>query len=311
MRSCIYFILIVSTSWMLYMCNFKPNFSISASNGKIIHLGSFQSKWVEPRPIDIWIPSDYDTAKSYAVVYMQDGQMLFDSTMTWTHQEWKADETLSKLMQQKSVEDAIIVGIHNAGINRWAEYVPQVILDSLPEEVRTAVVHQWLNDESKSDVYLRFIVEELKPYVDQHYSTKPDRDHTIIMGSSMGGIISLYAICRYPEVFGGAGCMSTHWPLNVPGMTDDDPDFDVPSFFINYLDQHLPVPDGHRIYFDLGTETLDRLYPPYQQKVDAIMEAHGYTSSNWVTRTFPDEEHSERSWAKRLDVPFQFLLGLN
>jgi len=278
-------------------------------HGNLIRIDSFSSMHVESRTILVWLPSDYDTTKKYAVLYMHDGQMLFDSTITWTQKEWKADETMARLTAQRTIRDAIVVGIPNSGINRWAEYVPQAILDSLPLETRDIILNRWLNNKPLSDQYLKFITAELKPYIDQHYSTHTDAANTFIMGSSMGGIISLYAICEYPDVFGGAGCLSTHWPLNVPGGDDSGINFDVPSVFRNYLATHLPSPSNHKIYFDFGSATLDELYKPYQTLVDELMIQKGYTSENWITKEFPGEEHSEVAWAKRLHVPLEFLLG--
>jgi esterase/lipase superfamily enzyme len=293
----------------LLSCNPKTSTVMPDPKGKLIELDAFPSSLVEPRPVTIWIPASYDSSKQYAVLYMQDGQMLFDSASTWTHQEWKVDETMSRMLAENTIRDAIVVGIYNSGQNRWAEYVPQAILDSIPPSSKDPLVQKWLNNKPQADQYLRFIVEELKPYMDSHYATLPDKANTFIMGSSMGGIISLYAICEYPEIFGGAGCLSTHWPLGIPGMEDDDITYDVAGEYIKYLRKHLPSPSDHRIYFDYGTATLDSLYRPYQIVVDAIMSEHGYTSKNWITREFPGEDHTERAWAKRLHIPLQFLLG--
>lgn len=125
----------------------------------------------------------------------------------------------------------------------------------------------------------------------------------------LGGIISLYAICEYPAVFGGAACMSTHWPLGLPGITDQDIKYDVPGAYIKYLEHHLPDPSNHRIYFDYGSATLDSLYKPYQLVVDSLMRNKGYTETNSITREYPGEDHTESAWARRLNVPLEFLLG--
>src|SRR5262245_60757731 len=146
------------------------------------------------------------------------------------------------------------------------------------------------------DAYLKYLVTELKPAIDARYRTLSDRAHTSIMGSSMGGLISLYAICEYPDVFGGAACLSTAWTV-AGGVTTHD------------LVKSLPDPKTHRIYFDFGTETTDGKYEPLQQQVDAQLKAAGYIEGrNWITKAFPGEPHSERAWRKRVDVPLQFLL---
>lgn len=279
------------------------------TNGTVTTIDSFPSVFVEPRPISIWLPGNYDRTKKYAVIYMQDGQMLFDSTTTWTQQEWKVDETMTRLMAGHRIRDAIVVGIHNNGRNRWAEYIPQAILDSIPPSIKETLIGKWLNNKPQGDLYLKFIVEEVKPYIDQHYTTHQEAANTFIMGSSMGGIISLYAICEYPAVFGGAACLSTHWPLGLPGITDHDISYDVPGEFVNYLEQHLPDPSNHRLYFDYGSATLDSLYKPYQLAVDSLLLSKGYSEANWITKEFPGEDHTERAWARRLSIPLEFLLG--
>ena len=285
----------------------KPMPSVT-THGKLFRIDSFPSRYVDPRAVFVWLPSDFSPQRHYHVLYMHDGQMLFDSTTTWTGQEWKVDETMEKLTKAGTIKDVIVVGISNNGYYRWSEYVPKGAVDLIPDSLRTKVIEKWLQGQMLSDAYLRFIVYELKPYIDQVYPTIPQPEGTHIMGSSMGGIISLYAICEYPQVFGSAACMSTHWPLNVPGL-EDGMDHDFASYFLQYLQSHLPAPSWHRIYFDFGTATLDSLYEPYQQKVDQLMQQKGYTADQWITRKFPGEEHTESAWARRLEIPLKFLLG--
>lgn len=146
-------------------------------------------------------------------------------------------------------------------------------------------------------------MKELKPYIDKKYSTFADRANTFIAGSSMGGLISMYAICEYPEVFGGAACLSTHWPGIF--QMDNNP---VPGVLFSYMKMHLPDPKTHKLYFDYGTATLDALYPPLQNQADDIIRARGYDDKNWMTKEFPGEDHSEKAWHKRLHIPFEFLL---
>lgn len=145
---------------------------------------------------------------------------------------------------------------------------------------------------------------ELKPYIDKHFPVKSDRDNTFIMGSSMGGLISIYALTEYPHIFAGAACLSTHWPGSF--NQDDNP---IPDAFLSYLEQHLPQPGTHRIYFDYGTETLDAWYPPLQARVDKLMKQKGFTDHHWLTREFTGAAHTENAWAARLHIPLQFLLA--
>lgn len=280
------------------------------SSGKIEYIKHFKSQYVAKRAIEIWLPNGYTPNKKYAVLYMHDGQMLFDAATTWNKQAWEVDEIAGKLQAEKKTRDFIVVGINNTN-KRHPEYFPQRPYESLSVAQREMVT-QALKEKGRitdsftplADAYLRFIVSELKPYIDSHYAVDPTPAATCIAGSSMGGLISLYAICEYPDVFGGAACLSTHWPgiFAVEGNP-------IPEAFLNYMRSHLPNPNSHTIYFDYGDQTLDALYPPLQQKVDEVMQEKGFDASNWKTQFFPGKDHSEKSWKERLAIPLQFLFS--
>jgi predicted alpha/beta superfamily hydrolase len=280
------------------------------ASGSIKRFADFPSRYVAIRNIDVWIPDHYSHKKKYAVLYMHDGQMLFDSTSTWNHQEWGVDETAGMLINKKKIRRCIIVGIWNGGKLRHSEYFPQKPFESLTKEEQNEIYKSTRNKdqalfegEIQSDRYLKFIVYELKPFIDSAFSTHRDRSNTFICGSSMGGLISLYAICEYPEIFGGAACLSTHWPGIFTLLNNS-----IPGAFVKYIKTHLPDPSTHKIYFDYGDKTLDAMYKPLQMEADIAMKLRGYTSENWQTREFPGEDHSERAWAKRLSIPLEFLL---
>lgn len=262
----------------------------------------------EPRTIDVWLPEGYDTTRKYAVVYMHDGQMLFDSTATWNHQEWGADEIASELMAQNKIRPCIIVGIWNRSAYRYSEYFPEKTLDLISKWHHARMIRKMMQGKALGDVYLRFIVNELKPYIDSHYSTYTDWANTITIGASMGGLISLYALCEYPDVFGGAGCLSSHFPIIDPNFLRKH-DNRVARAFRKYLVAHLPDPVSHSVYCDHGTETLDKWYGPYQEKVDKVISSKGYTGKNFLTVTYEGQDHSERSWRSRFDRPMVFLLS--
>lgn len=282
----------------------KGNFG----NGILLRIDDFPSHYVPPRPVDIWLPEGYSTTKKYAVLYMHDGQMLFDSTRTWNHQEWKVDETSSRLMKNGLTKEFIVVAPYNINELRHSEYFPQKPFESLSEFVRDSLFEQSKKDNFKfgkvtSDNYLGFLVRELKPYIDANFAVKPNKENTFVAGSSMGGLISMYAICEYPEVFGAAACLSTHWP----GTNPRDGDFLADTFF-EYLKSHVPSPQSHRFYFDYGTETLDRFYPKYAKTVDQIFKEKDYDHSNYRNLKFEGASHSEVSWQQRLDIPLTFML---
>lgn len=283
-------------------------------SGKIERMENFKSNYVTERNIDVWLPENYSSSKKYNVLYMHDGQMLYDPEMAWNKQAWNVDDVLTKLVTENKIQDVIVVGIWNGGITRHIDYFPQKAFESLTQSQQDSIYKAnrsngqsvFNNQKVNSDNYLKFIVKELKPIIDKKYSVYTDAKHTFIAGSSMGGLISMYAICEYPKVFGGAACLSTHWPGIF--AVENNP---IPNAFFEYLKKHLPNPKNHKIYFDYGTATLDAMYEPFQLKVDEIMKAKGFTFQNWSTQKFEGEEHSEKSWNKRLHIPIEFLLGKN
>ncbi len=280
-------------------------------SGKIERIENFRSDYITARNIDVWLPDGYSGSTNYAVLYMHDGQMLYDPEQSWNRQAWDIDDVATKLLSENKVKDFIVVGIWNGGETRHHDYFPQQPFEQMTRAEKDSVAAQLQRAgmgseefQPRSDKYLQFIVEELKPLIDKSYSVKSDPKNTFIAGSSMGGLISLYAICEYPEIFGGTACMSTHWIGTLTG--ENNP---VPESFIKYLNKNLPDPENHKIYFDSGDQTLDALYPEIQMRVDSLMRSKGYSDGNWVTEYFPGDDHSEKSWNRRLHLPLLFLLG--
>ncbi|MFM7814117.1 MAG: alpha/beta hydrolase, partial [Flavobacteriales bacterium] len=278
-------------------------------SGTIERIENFPSVLVSPRTIDIWLPAGYSRSKKYSVLYMQDGQMLFDPAQTWNNQAWDIDDIATGLFKADACRAFIVVGIWNGGVHRHSEYFPQRPFESMtPAEQDTMSAQLQRAGRIKdafmpqSDAYLKFIVTELKPYIDRHYSVKKNRLNTYIGGSSMGALASIYAVCEYPRVFGGAICISTHWVGTFQASGNP-----IPNAVINYLDQHLPSPKRHKIYFDCGDQTLDALYPEFQHRVDTLMSQHRYHEDQWRTHYFPGADHSERSWKNRLHIPLEFM----
>ena len=283
---------------------------VKVTSGKIELFENFKSQFVNARNIDVWLPDGYSNKEKYAVLYMHDGQMLFDAEKSWNKQVWEVDEVAGKLIAEGKTQKFIVVGIWNNGLKRHSEYFPQKPYETFNTSQKKHISDNLIQlgvIQSEfipiSDQYLKFIVNELKPFIDKTFTTHTDQSHTFIAGSSMGGLISIYAICEYPEVFGGAACLSTHWTGIY--QNNDNP---IPETFITYLKNNLPKTKNHKIYFDYGDQTLDSLYKPSQEKVDLVMKAKGYTNKNWETKFFPGKDHSEQSWKERLDIPLMFLL---
>lgn len=276
-------------------------------HGRIDRLADFPSRHVDARNVDVWLPDGYESDKAagkrFNVIYMHDGQMLFDARTTWNHQAWNVDRTLTRLMQAQRLPPTLVVAVWNNGKLRHSEYYPQKFLPHVREPVRSSFIDKALQGRPRADAYLRFLVEELKPAIDARYATRPDREHTFTMGSSMGGLISIYAMNEYPQVFGGAAGLSTHWI----GIFEANSHLPLAAF--NYLRDHLAEPATHRLYMDHGTTELDALYAPYQPIVDLIVRDRGYTAANSQSRVFEGAGHNEVAWAQRLETPLLFLMG--
>lgn len=264
--------------------------------GRLIRHVGFPSHHVPARPVDVWLPPGYDGARPYPVLYMHDGQNLFDPALAYGGVTWGVAEAMAQLVAAGIVPPTIIVGVWNAGERRWQEYLPQrPFATPAGQRVLANIDPEKMPGAPCSDAYLRFLVTEVKPFINQTYATQPERENTFIMGSSMGGLISLYALCEYPDQFAGAGCVSTHWPA-VDGVLPE-------------LLKLLPASGRHRLYFDFGTEELDAQYEPFQQQADALVAAAGYIQGqDWVTHKFPGANHSEQAWQQRVHIPLTFLL---
>ena len=265
--------------------------------GTVLRYPSMPSGHVAARNVDVWLPPGYDRepGKRYPVLYMHDGQNLFDPATSYGGVDWGIDETMTRMIAAGEVREAIVVGVWNTP-KRREEYMPQrAVQGAIDFNVPGSTAAR--PEDIISDRYLAFLVEELKPFIDANYRTLPDRADTYVMGSSMGGLVSQYAISKYPGVYGGAGCVSTHWPAGN-GIALDD------------FAAHLPDPATHKYYFDYGTATLDESYEPYQLRADAILRNAGYVEGrNWITRKFEGAEHSEKAWRLRVGEPLAFLIG--
>lgn len=286
-------------SWAKELPEFLAWAFPAKDSGKLLHFPRFSSARVAARNVDVWLPPGYDgdPRKRYPVLYLHDGQNQFDASRGTAYggTTWGIDEAMTRLIANGGIRPAIVVAVWNTPA-RLAEYMPA-------KAVTTDKVHfvdGWPDlprADLRSDDYLAFLVDELKPFIDARFRTLTGRDDTVLMGSSMGGLISAYALTEYPQVFGRAACVSTHWPAGN-------------GVAIDYFGKHLPNPATHRFYFDHGTATLDAAYAPYQQRMDQAMRQAGYRQGmNWVSREFAGAEHSEKSWRQRVEVPLRFLLG--
>lgn len=274
----------------------------SVSHGTLERFPQFASQYVPARDVVVWLPEGYQTGDSCDVLYMHDGNMLFDATTTWNRQEWQVDEVMDSLIKAERIRPCIVVGIYNSD-DRLTEYFPAKTWQHVTEADRKEADLQKLT----GDAYLKFIVEELKPFIDERFKPLTSREHTFMMGSSMGGLISLYALCEYPQVFGGVACLSSHLSMaHLPNGVDGDP---WATGFRQYVSQHLPEVNGSLIYMDHGTEDFDADYGKYQEMLDSVIRSKDWDGQHYVSRIYQGHGHNETCWAKRLDQPLLFLLG--
>lgn len=273
---------------------------------QLVEHTNFPSDHVQPRNLSIYLPAGYsaDGDETYPVIYAHDGQNLFEPGRSYGGVEWQLDETATALFAGDAVRPAIIVGIWNTN-ERWQEYAPQKAIERLTGDMAS----DWLGTELpelKGDAYLRFITQELKPYIDTTYRTQTDAENTLIMGSSMGGLISLYAVAEYPDTFSRAAAVSIHWPLADPGSTISA---QADAVMQAYLETSGIDPAKHEIWFDRGTEALDATYAPHAQAMEAWFRAQGWTEDRAIFRDYPGTDHSEGAWADRADQILTFLLA--
>ena len=275
--------------------------------GRFVTIGAAPSVNIVPPRVTIWLPPGYDAGKGrYGVVYMHDGQNLFDRKRSGFDKVWAADKSVLRLVAAHRIAPVIIVGVDEPGAARYRQYFPQALYAIASPKLR-ADIDTSAKGPLTGDAYLRFLTEELKPLIDRTYRTRRDPAHTAVVGSSMGGLMSCYALVERPKIFGRAGCVSTHWPLTF-GLTllaDDE----RPTVWKTYLTQHLGKPTGRRFWMDHGDKTLDAAYPAWQPLIDQDVAALGWKRGrDFESRMYPGAAHEENAWAARLDDIFGWLL---
>ena len=229
---------------------------------------------IKPRDIIVWLPPGYDTSKEkrYPVLYMHDGQNLFDPNTSFLGNEWKVDETADSLIRNKEINPIIIVGIYNTE-DRKEEYA----------------------DTSLGEKYKHFLIDKLKPFIDENYRTLPDRENTAVGGSSMGGLISFILVWEYSDIFSKAICMSPAFNI---GKND----------YASKVNQYTGLKKNIQIYMDNGGLNLEKRLQPGINKMLFVLQSKGFLPDKdflW----FKDDKapHNEKAWAERFWRPLKFL----
>ena len=235
------------------------------------------------RTRDIWIyvPPDYEdsTSEHYPVLYMHDGQNIFD-VITSTAGEWGIDETLEDFFENGKTEGVIVVGIENGGTHRTQEYCPWEF--------------QYGNEilGGEGDEYVDFIVNTLKPHIDENYRTLPNRENTGIVGSSMGGLISLYAGIKYQRIFSKVCAMSSSFWIGYDNM-------------MGFLASN-PKEDNMLIYLDVGELEGQDMVDDTKGVYDKLLEI-GYSQDELMKVLDEDGQHNEAFWRERFPDAFLWL----
>ena len=255
------------------------NVSILSDTFKIPQLNRDRKIW-------IYLPPTYKvTTKKYPVIYMHDGQNLFDNATSFSG-EWEIDETLNQLYKENGFE-IIVIGINNGGKKRLDEYSP------------------WKNEKyggGEGEAYAEFITQTLKPYVDKNYRTKPNKEHTAIMGSSMGGLISFYTALKYPNVFGKVGVFS-------------------PSFWFSeksyaYAKTYGTIKNTKMYFLAGGKEDGNTAFEEIGQTVKnmntmvEVLQKKAVKSSSITSKIVPEGEHNEKLWKNEFKEAVQWLFNL-
>lgn len=275
--------------------------------GRLIEYERIAAEGLPDQRLTIWLPPGYDAGEGrYPVLYMHDGHNLFDVKSSNFNKIWAADTAMLAAVQTGKVEPHIIIGIWAPGSDRYRQYLPKSAYDAAPPAVKAQM---GAGGEIISERYLAWIAGPLKSWVDSSFRTRPGRDNTAIAGSSMGGLMSCYAFLERPEVFGRAGCVSSHWPAVDPRAVEGE-SAELKALWDGWFAARLGQPDGRRVWMDHGTATLDAYYAPYQQVVDARFAAAGWQKGrDWQSKVYEGAEHEENAWAARLPEIFGWLLA--
>ncbi|MCU0882299.1 MAG: alpha/beta hydrolase-fold protein [Hyphomonadaceae bacterium] len=280
--------------WKADPRTFMADVAGSGVKGTLIYWPDMASAHLsETRHASIWLPPGYadNPAKRYRVIYMSDGQNLFDPRIANTGIDWGVDEAMVAGMEAGRFEPAIIVSTWSTA-RRFQDYSP------------------W-HDAPK---YARFLIEELMPRVNREYRTLTGPEHTFHMGSSMGGLLSYYLVANHPEVFSACGCVSTAFLL-TPAMINGEfaPPVANPStvpYVVTDIANGASVVRSQRFFFDYGTAGQDAHYGPSTRAVGDWLVRQGFVEgADFKIRAYPGADHNEAAWRARVGDQLDWLLG--
>lgn len=269
----------------------KPGALCISSVQGDLRIHEFSSKIFHgTRMLRVLVPAGYDAPQNkdrkYPVLYMLDGQNLFDVCTGYGHQEWKVDETLTDLYAKKAVPEMIVVGIDNGGENRAYEYLPYKDFVANPEMPEPA--GKQLPD---------FLTKEVLPFIDSNYRTLRGHANTGVGGSSYGGVAALYALMARPATFGYGIIESPILWVGMGQLVRDTAPF---------------CASPRKVFMAFGGKEMDNALMQAAiiklvHDVEANMKAAGYNDTNLKVVIDPEANHNEAAWAKRLPDALKFL----
>ncbi|MCC6726126.1 MAG: T9SS type A sorting domain-containing protein [Saprospiraceae bacterium] len=254
--------------------------STAASNVHLLDANFNMPQLNRSRRIMIYLPPDYETTqKRYPVLYMHDGQNLFDDATSFSG-EWGVDESLNALHAQGDY-GCIVVGIDNGGALRLDELAPWVNSD--------------YNEGGEGALYLKFIVETLKPFIDSNYRTIGAREYTAIMGSSLGGLISQFGVMEHQDVFSKAGILSPAFWFNDPQIFDHS--------------ANTPKTGPMRIYQYAGQVEGNGSVEADVNHMETVLLGNGFGTGELYKSINPNGEHSEPYWREEFPTAYKWLFA--
>ncbi|MFA5963470.1 MAG: alpha/beta hydrolase-fold protein [Sphingomonas sp.] len=263
------------------------------------------------RDLFVWVPDHPAPPEGFPVLYMQDGQNLFDARLVPFGTAWEIDRSLSRLADAGAIVPAIVVGAASTAA-RFNEYAPSLLLDRLTGAAREVVEAAW-GGPARSAGYARLIIETVKPLIDAHFPTCATAGATYVGGSSLGAVAALEILARYPRRVAGAACLSAHFSLlpvteaeTLPNGFADD----VTAAVADFADACLPRAGRHAIWIDRSALGIDRFYGPTHMAIIDALSRRGFVMGvDLAARYYPDVGHDEAAWRARIDDVLIFLLG--
>lgn len=246
--------------------------------GNVLYHKNLTYEGLKSRDISVWLPPNYESEidNRYPVLYVKDGQNVFDPSTSTFGIDVQMDEAADSLIKNNLIEPIIIVAINNTS-DRYFEY----------------------SHGEKGELYMQFIVNKIKPFIDSTYRTKPDRKNTAVFGSSMGGLISFMLLWEYNEIFSKAVAVS--------------PAFKIRDFnYIPFVEEYSTNKKDLKLLISNGGTGIDIELQPGIDEMIYVLETQDYKlGQEIILNVFPEDEHSEKDWAKRFPQQLQYLFGIN